>query len=210
MSTENKIITTEWVRHNSLLLQNDNGDTLSFVTRDGRPRLVVDYKLTLQEKQSTELSLEDKSVTAPFSLLEFESFVDLTRLILEDKTPSISVMCLYHYDKHGKKSEDKLERTLVTVFKDTDDVYKISLKDVMYNDKETIFKLIPSSWFVFKIGSQLVPEKLLSKMFFKRYISSIDRIVENIHKINNRKTVSQREALPVKMEIVKTEETTAV
>lgn len=210
MSTENKIITTEWVRHNSLLLQNDNGDTLSFVTRDGRPRLVVDYKLTLQEKQSTELSLEDKSVTAPFSLLEFESFVDLTRLILEDKTPSISVMCLYHYDKHGKKSEDKLERTLVTVFKDTDDVYKISLKDVMYNDKETIFKLIPSSWFVFKIGSQLVPEKLLSKMFFKRYISSIDRIVENIHKINNRKTVSQREALPVKMEIVKTEETTAI
>lgn len=207
-TTENKVFTTDWVRHNSLLLQNDNGDTFSLVTRDGRPRLVIDYKLSLQERQNKETPLEDKSVTAPFNLLEFESFMDLAKLVLEDKVPKISVMCLYHYDKHGKKSEEKLERTLVTVYKDADEVYKISLKDVMYNDKETIFKFIPSAWFIFKVGEQQVPEKMLSKMFFKRYISNIDKVMENIHSLSDRRTVSHREVLPVKMEVVQSAETT--
>ena len=72
-----------WVTHNSVRLENDNGDALLFKTRDGRPRFELAYNLTPEQKSNPDLSLEERSVTAPFDIANLRMFIIYSKILFE-------------------------------------------------------------------------------------------------------------------------------
>lgn len=205
MST-NKIF-IEWINHSSVELENENGDILKFKTRDGRPRFAVDYKLTDEQKANPDLKLEDKGVTAPFNPKDLEIFIYLMNLVIDkvdDKEfpKSTSVICLYHYDKDGNKSDEKLNRTEVKFYLDIDNVFKIAITDLMYTNKTTVFECGLLSWHKFTLGDKEVPKAFLSKKHAQQYLNNIKDIIHNINTRFGKKQIQEKDTSPVAFGIV--------
>lgn len=183
MST-NKIF-IEWFDHSAVELENENGDVLKFQTRDGRPRFHVYYKLTDEQRANPDLKLEERGVTAPFNPKDFEICLYLMNLVYEkaeDKEfpKSTEIICLYHYDKDGNKSEEKLNRTKVKFYLDTDNIFKIELTDLMYTNRTTVFECGLMGWHKFILGDKEVPKAFLSKKHCFNYLNNLKEILKNI------------------------------
>lgn len=198
----NKIL-VEWVNHASVQLENENGDVLKFKTRDDRPRFTVDYKLTDEQKLS-DLNLEDKGVTAPFNIKDFEVMLDLIQLTYDmadnkEFPKSTSVVCLYHYDKDGNKSDEKLDRTEVKFFIE-DNIFKLSFRDIMYTDRVTTFEFGYLPWQKFFMGDKEVPKHFLSKKHANNFITNIREILKVIKDKGGKMYIQEREVVPVSMQ----------
>jgi len=196
-------ILVEWVNHASVQLENENGDVLKFKTRDDRPRFTVEYKLT-EEQRKSDLNLEDKGVTAPFNIKDFEVMLDLMQLIYDmadnkEFPKSTSVVCLYHYDKNGNKSEEKLARTEVKFFIE-DNIFKLSFKDIMYTDRVTTFEFGYLPWQKFFMGDKEVPRHFLSKKHVNNFLSNIREILKVIKDKGGKIYVQEREVISVGMQ----------
>lgn len=200
-------ILVEWINHSSVELENENGDILRLKTRDNRPRFSVDYKLTDEQKLS-DLNLEDKGVTAPFNIKDFEIMIDMMQLIYDmadnkEFPKHTSVMCLYHYDKAGNKSEEKLDRTEVKFFIE-DNIFKISFRDVMYSDKTTVFEFGYLPWHNFRLGDKEVPKHFLSKKHANNFLINNKEIIKVLKTKGGKAYIQEREVVSVGM---KTEST---
>ena len=201
------IIYIEWFDHSSVELENENGDVLRLQTRDGRPRFHVYYKLTDEQRKNTELKLEDKGVTAPFNPKDFEMYLYLMNLVFEkvdDKEfpKSTSVICLYHYDKDGNRTDQKPNRTKVEFFLDTDNIFKISLTDVMYTNRTTTFECGLMAWHKFMLGDKELPKTFLSKKHASYYLNNLRDILHNINVKYGRKQIQEKSTSPIAIGVV--------
>ena len=210
-----------WVTHNSVRLENDNGDALLFKTRDGRPRFELAYNLTPEQKNNPDLSLEERSVTAPFDIANLRMFIIYSKILFEknkrldiftadpEVEKSYPVTCLYHYDKNGNKSETKLERTKVTFYLDTDNIFKISITDIMYSGKTTVFNCGYTNWHIHNVGDKPRDPAANSRVMTSIYFDHLSLIMDNLVKNGGTVSYSRRPITTPKIEDVEKNESSS-
>jgi len=169
----------DYINLKSFSLQNDEDEVLSVSFRNGNPRFTVHYKNSLSYEDRQKLPYKDREGVAPYNFGEFATLVRKAKEVIAGTLGSFSFISLYDYNANGDKVDEKLPKAEITIFRDENDVICIKFQNFM-NNKDSLFKIMPSKWFKIKVNGHVVPNETFSlaesEMLFKYLDSAMDTL----------------------------------